>query len=454
MLYSFKKEFKTNLRLAFPIMMGQLGHVLVGLVDNLMVGRLGAAPLAAISLGNGLVFIAMAIGLGFSFAITPLIAESDGKSDTQAGQEYLKHGLVLCGLGGIVLCGLLYLAKPILFEMNQPIAVVKLAIPYLNIVALSMFPLMLFQALKQFSDGLAQTKYAMYATLAANVLNVILNYILIYGFWQIPALGLEGAAIGTVVARIFMVILLYLFISKKRKFRKYLNGITFTNFNLKPFQRLLKLGFPTALQVLFEVAIFTASIFLAGMLGTKQQAANQIALNLASMTFMIAFGLNVAATIRVGNQKGKENYIELRRIAFSIFLLVFFIEVVFAIGFVIFRNVLPQFYINDTIVITIAIQLLLIASWFQISDGLQTVFLGALRGLQDVRIPTVICFIAYWLIGFPASYYLSQYTELEAGGIWIGLLIGLSVAAVLLFLRFNYVSKELLYSNGSVSLRN
>ncbi len=443
-LRNYSKEFKTNLKLAAPIMMGQLGQVLVGLVDNLMVGDLGAAPLAAISLGNGLVFIALAIGLGFSFALTPLIAEMDGKQDVEGGRRYFHHGIVLCAVSGVVLCTFLFIAKPVLYHLNQPAEVVELALPYLNIVALSMIPLMIFQAFKQFADGLSQTRYAMYATLIANAVNVVFNYLLIYGIWIFPKLALEGAAIGTLISRFFMLIFLFLIFKKKEKFIPYLQWSSKERFEKSIFKRILILGFPTALQVLFEVAIFTASIFLAGSLGTHPQAANQIALNLASMTFMIAFGLGVAATIRVGNQKGMGAYSDLRRIAFSIFMLVLLIEVCFAFGFVILKDVLPGWYIDNAEVVSIAIDLLLIAAWFQVSDGMQTVILGALRGFQDVKIPTIICFVAYWVIGFPLCYYLSQHTVFGVRGIWIGLLLGLTISAVLLYVRFNYLSKKMI----------
>ncbi|WP_010228799.1 MATE family efflux transporter [Gillisia marina] len=443
-LTAYTKEFKYNLSIAFPIMMGQLGHVLVGLADNLMIGQLGAAQLAAVSLGNSLVFIALSLGIGFSFAITPLIAEADGAGNIEKGRSYFHHGVMLCTVNGIALFLLLLLAKPILYHLDQPPEVVTLAIPYLEIVAFSMIPLMIFQAYKQFADGLSQTKYAMYATLIANVVNVIFNFLLIYGIWIFPRLELEGAAIGTLISRFFMLWFLWEVMRKKKKFKPYFIWSKNEFFKLAIFKRILALGFPTALQMFFEVAIFTGTIFLAGMLGTNPQAANQIALNLASMTFMIAVGLGVTATIRVGNQKGLHNYKELRRIALSTFLLVFLIEAVFAILFILMKDWLPTFYIDNVDVIILAAQLLVVAALFQLSDGLQVVILGALRGLQDVKIPTLICFIAYWIIGFPVSIFYGRAEELGSMGIWLGLLAGLSASAIMLYFRFNYLSKKLI----------
>lgn len=441
---AYTKEFGKNLSIAYPVMLGQLGHVMVGLADNLMVGQLGAAPLAAVSLGNSLVFIALSLGIGFSFAITPLIAEADGAGDIETGKSYFHHGIIMCGINGILLFLLLLLAKPILYHLDQPPEVVALAVPYLEIVAFSMIPLMIFQAYKQFADGLSQTRYAMYATLIANVVNVIFNYLLIYGIWIFPRLEVEGAATGTLISRFFMLWFVWEILRRKKKFRQYFIWSRKELLKMNIFKKLLALGFPTALQMLFEVAIFTATVFLAGTLGTNPQAANQIALNLASMTFMIAVGLGVTATIRVGNQKGKANFQDLRRIAFSTFLLVFLIEAVFAVGFILLKDWLPTLYIDNTTVVLLAAQLLIIAALFQLSDGLQVVILGALRGLQDVKLPTLICFIAYWIIGFPVSFFLGKEDAWGTMGIWTGLLAGLSASALLLYLRFNYLSKKLL----------
>lgn len=431
-------------------MLGQLGHVMVGLVDNLMIGRLGAAPLAAVSLGNALVFIAMSMGIGFSFAITPLIAEADGADDLEGGRSYFHHGLILSTINGLLLFILLLIAKPLLYYLDQPEEVVELAIPYLNIVALSMLPLMAFQAFKQFADGLSQTKYAMYATLLANIVNVVFNYLLIYGVWIFPRLELEGAAWGTLISRFFMLWFVWEILRRKSKFIEYFKWSKKEMIKWSIFKRILSLGFPTALQMLFEVAIFTGTIFLAGNLGTNPQAANQIALNLASMTFMIAVGLGVTATIRVGNQVGLKQYRELRRIGYSIFLLVFLIEAVFALLFILLKDILPVFYIDNVEVISLAAQLLIIAALFQLSDGVQVVILGALRGLQDVKIPTLICFISYWVIGFPVSFYFGQEEQLGSMGIWLGLLAGLTSSALLLYFRFNYLSRKLIRTKETI----
>ena len=425
-------------------MLGQLGHVLVGLADNIMVGQLGAAPLAAVSLANSIVFIALSLGIGFTFAITPLIAEADGEKNIEKGRTYFHHGLLLSVIVGILLFLVLIFIEPILYKMDQPKEVVALAIPYFKIVAFSMIPLLIFQGFKQFADGLSLTKYAMQATIVANIINVFFNYILIYGKLGFPKLELEGAGYGTLFSRIAMVLFLIYIMKSKAVFKPYLEKFSFSEIKKSILKKVFHLGYPTALQMFFEVSIFASGVILAGVLGTNSQAANQIALNLSSMTFMIAVGLSVAATIRVGNQKGLNNYKELRRIAISIFLLMIIIDLFFALGFFAAKDILPTFYIDNEEVIEMAATLIIIAGLFQLSDGFQVVVLGALRGLQDVKIPMVITFIAYWVIGFPICYYLSQKTELKTMGIWIGLLISLTASAIMLYLRFTLLTKKLI----------
>lgn len=453
MFQQYTKEFRYNFKLAYPVILGMLGHTFVAFADNIMVGQLGTAELAAVSLGNSFIFIAMSLGIGFSTAITPLVAEADGAGNKADGKSALKHGLVLCTLLGLSLFVIILLCKPLMYSMDQPPEVVELAIPYLNLVAFSLVPLIMFQAFKQFSEGLSQTKYPMYATILANVVNIVLNYLLIFGSFGFPKMGIVGAAIGTLASRFIMVSFIWYLLRNKRKFRDYVTGFNFGRIENKVMWKIINLGFPSALQMFFEVAIFTAAIWLSGVLGKNAQAANQIALNLSSMTFMFGMGLGVAAMIRVGNQKGLGNFRELRRLAESIFLLTLLLEFLFAALFLLGRHWFPTLYLDvddvmnmadNTEVIGLAAQLLLVAAFFQISDGIQVVVLGALRGLQDVKIPTFITFIAYWLIGFPICYYLGLHTDLKSSGIWIGLLTGLTASAIMLYIRFNYLTKKLI----------
>jgi MATE family multidrug resistance protein len=452
-LHSYTRDFQAHLRLAFPVILGMLGHTFVAFADNVMVGQLGAAELAAVSLGNSFVFIGMSLGIGFSVAITPLVAEADGEGANSKAKNAFKHGLILCTTLGVLLFLMIWLAKPMLYHMDQPEEVVELAKPYLDLVAFSLIPLVIFQAFKQFSEGMSQTKYPMYATLLANVVNILLNYILIFGKWGAPQLGVVGAAIGTLVSRVLMLLFLWGVLWLQPRLKPFVSGFQFSRTRKVYFKKILSLGFPTAMQMFFEVAIFTAAIWMSGVLGKNAQAANQIALNLSSMTFMVGMGLSAAAMIRVGNQKGLQNWSELRRLAHSLFFLTLLIEIVFAMGFWLGADYLPTIYLDENNpalqadngeVILRASRLLVLAAVFQISDGLQVVVLGALRGLQDVWIPTLITLIAYWVIGFPISYYLGIFTDLEGRGIWVGLLAGLTASALMLYLRFRYLTNKLL----------
>ena len=453
MFSDYTKEFSYNWRLAAPVIMGMLGHTFVGLIDNIMVGQLGVAELAAVSLGNSFFFVAMSIGIGFSTAITPLVAEADSENNFARGKSAFKHGFVLCSLMAIVLFALMLLAKPLMYMMDQPQEVVVLALPYLDIIAISLVPLIIFQALKQFSDGMSLTKFPMYATVTANVINVFFNYVLIFGVWGFPKMGVVGAGIGTLIARFVMIILMWYFLNRLDKTKAYIKDLKLFVLEYSMLKKINSLGLPSALQMFFEVGLFTAAIWLSGTLGKNPQAANQIALNLSSMTFMIATGLSVTAMIRVGNQKGLKRPVELRRIATSIFIMGLALAILFALIFLIFNNVLPTFYLdlNDLThfadnqnVVEIASSLLIVAALFQISDSTQVVFLGALRGLQDVKIPTLITFFAYWIIGFPVSYFLGDASKYGSSGIWIGLLAGLTASSIFLYIRFNYLSKQLI----------
>ena len=450
MLQQYTKEFKTNFRLAWPVMLGMVGHTLVQFVDNIMVGQLGTTELAAISLGNSFVFIAMSIGIGFSTAITPLIAEADAAQNQGALQKVLQEGLRLCIILGIVLFLGVYIAKPLLFKMGQEPSVVALAFPYLNWVAVSLVPLVIFQAFKQFSDGMSLTRYSMYATVLANVVNVVINYLLIFGVWIFPKWGVTGAAVGTLASRLTMLVFIIVLLLRDPRTVAIIRQMIPKRLHRKELDQLLQLGLPSSLQMFFEVSFFTFAIWVCGFLSKDAQAANQIALNLSSMTFMVAMGLSVAATIRVGNQKGLQSFRELKRIALSVFLLTLLLDVVFAGFFVAFNEWLPWLYLNDSTgldtfaVAELAASLLFIAAFFQIFDGAQVVALGSLRGLQDVRIPTWITFLAYVLTGVPVMLYLSIEAGMGARGVWIGLCFGLVVSSLLLYLRFKYLSNKLI----------
>ena len=450
-LSQYTKEFSYNVKLAYPVILGMLGHTLISIVDNIMVGNLGSTELAAVSLGGSFVFIGMSLGIGFSTAITPLVSMADAEKDDKKIRSVFHHGLLSCVILGVIIFTLIVLAKPVMYIMHQPKEVIDLASPYIDWVAFSLIPVIIFQGYKQFADGLSRTKYSMYAIFMANIVHIFINYMLIYGVWIFPKLGIIGAALGTVISRILMVVFMHYIMKNNAQLNPYFMNFSFREIKKTMLKKIASLGIPSAMQMLFEVALFTAAIWLCGSIGKTSQAANQIALTLATTTFMFAMGLSVAATIRVGNNKGLMDYKNLIIVARSVFLLAIIVETIFGILFVILHNFLPHLFLNmenvnqvveNKEVIIIASKLLLVAAVFQISDGIQVVVLGALRGLQDVKVPMYITFVAYWVVGFPISFFLGKYTELKAVGVWIGLLAGLSTAALFLYLRFHKLTKQ------------
>lgn len=452
-LSNYTKEFSYNLKLSTPVILGLLGHTLVGMIDNIMVGKLDPINLAAVSLGNSYIFVAMSLGIGFSAAITPIVAEAHSEKNNEKLKTSFINGFILCLFLGIFLYGSILLLKGTLIYLDQPQEVVRLALPYIDIVAISLIPLLLFQALKQFADGLSKTIYPMYATVLANIINVIINYILIFGMLGFPKLGIIGAAIGTLISRFIMFSFLFYMLMNKEIIYDYISDLKSFVYNRFMIKKILSLGFPTSLQMFFEVGLFTSAIWLSGLLGEIPQSANQIVLNISSMTFMVASGLSVSAAIRAGNQKGLKNYKELKRISLSILLLGICFASIFSLVIYLLRDYLPYIYIDinnqknyfeNIRIVSIASKLFIIVAIFQLVDSAQVIVLGTLRGMQDVKIPTIIVFIAYWIIGFPISFILGDESLMAESGIWIGLLSGLTFSSLFLYLRFLYLTNKMI----------
>ena len=425
-------------------MLSHLGQVTVQVADNMMVGHLGKEPLAGASFANSIFVIFLVMGIGMSFAITPLTAQADGKNNIPKLTEILKHGFLVNIIYGILLTGVLLSITDVLWYFNQPEIVVKLAIPYLGIIAVSLVPFMAYQAFRQFAEGLGFTKQSMYITITGNVLNIILNYIFIFGKLGFEPMGLYGAGLATMISRVLMAIMMISFVYFNKRFTKYWDAFNFSNLSKSLIKENLKLGFPMSFQFIFEVSTFSLAAIMIGWLGTGPLAAHQIAINMASISYMIALGLSSAATIRVGNQLGQKNYKTLREAALTSYIMAIAFMAVTGLLFILFKNQLPRLYINDPEVISQAAILLIVAGLFQLSDGIQVIGLGALRGMSDVKIPTIITLIAYWIIGLPLGYVFGFILDLGALGVWYGLLAGLTIAAVLLFVRFNNLSKKLI----------
>ncbi|MCB2377427.1 MATE family efflux transporter [Hymenobacter sp. BT635] len=439
-----RPHIKPTLLLAYPVVLSQLGHILVSVCDSVMVGQTGKLPLAAVSLGVSVSTVVMIFGMGLSFAITPMVAAADGKRDIPTLGNLLTGGVWLSTVAGLVLAGVGFLVAPFLKYLDQPTEVVALAAPWVRVMFLSLFPLMIFQGFKQFAEGLGLTRQAMILSLMANVVNALLCYMLIFGNFGAPKMGMMGAAWATLVARILMAILMAAYVLRAQRLAPYRAAATHW---LRPdgatIRRLVALGAPIGVQMMFEMGAFSFSAIMIGWLGATSLAAHQIAINVASVTYMAASGIAAAATIRVGNFRGHGDAQGARQAGFTAYLITFLFMTATALLLIVGRHLIPHFYNDDPEVVAQAATLLLIAALFQISDGLQVVGLGALRGLEDVKVPSVVALLAYWAIALPFGYWLSTRLHLGATGVWIGLLTGLSLVAVMLLWRFRQHSASL-----------
>lgn len=442
-----KQYTKQTFALALPVMLTQMGQASVQLMDNIMVGKLvGANALASVSLANSLFFSLFVFGLGISFAIPPLVSEAHAQKNDDKISSIFRHGFVLNMAIGTILMLLLLSFRPLLWHMGQPEEILPDATEYLTIMTFTLFPFMAFQTLREVSEGLGFTIGVTIATILANVLNVILNYLLITGSYGFPEMGVQGSAMATLIARIFMLVFLYIVMINHQSTKRFIKSFSLkiNTFKKEVFSKMLKIGFPTALQMVFEVTAFAGAAFICGLVSSKDIASHQIALSMASFSFNLCIGFSVASTIMIGRKMGEQNFIELRKIGINNLKITFLFMLICGIIFIVGRDTLATFFAKEeeTEVITLASQLLIVAALFQLSDGVQVAALGVLRGMQDVKIPSIITFIAYWLITIPMGYILCVAVGMGALGMWIALGVGLTISAFLLVGRFLKSSTE------------
>lgn len=447
---------KRLFQLALPVMITQVGQVSVQLFDNIMVGKLlGADALASVSLANGVFFSIFVLALGFSLAIPPLVSEAHSQNDHKRINRIFRHGFVLNMAIGTALVIIMLFALPLLYHLNQPAKIIPDTESYLRITIISILPFMVFQTLREVSEGLSFTIGVTKATIIANVINIILNYVFIKGLFGIPAMGVDGSAYASFIARVFMVIFIFYVMKKHSVTKRYMNDFTLKLklFQKDMFRKLIRLGLPTSLQMFFEITAFAAAAFICGLISAKDISAHQIALSMASFTFNLSLGFSIATTIMAGNKFGERNYAELKAIGTNNLKIVFVFMLFCGILFIIGRNILPTFFTQagDLEVVILASHLLIIAALFQLSDGLQVLALGALRGMQDVKIPSLITFVAYWIITLPLGYYLCVTRGMGAYGMWIALGIGLTISAGLLIRRFFKLSNRNIILNSKNS---
>ncbi len=431
---TLKEHLRRNIVLAYPVMIGQLGHIMVNVADTAMVGRVGVIPLAGATFAGTIYHVMMLFGIGVSYGLTPLIAATSPDNRPKL-LTYLQNSATLNTVLGVILFLAVLAVVPFLEYFGQEPEVVEAARPYLIIVSFSLVPLMIFQTFRQFSEGLSNTFNPMVVSITANLLNVALNYVFIFGKLGFPAMGLIGAGYATLIARFFMAGLMMALSYNKWK------GIHL-NVEWQHIRTMLRIGIPSGMQYVFEIGAFATAAIMVGWISAEALAAHQIALNMAAVTYMAATGIAAASTIRIGNQMGQKDLRNLKIAGYSSMVMVAVFMGFCGLCFILFRYQLTPLYVEDEQVQALAASLLIIAAAFQISDGLQAVGLGVLRGLTDVKVPTLVTFFAYWLLAIPGSYLLGFTFDLGVKGVWYSLSVGLTVAAILHFVRFrNKVQK-------------
>ncbi|MBU1340880.1 MAG: MATE family efflux transporter [Proteobacteria bacterium] len=437
-----RNEIKKTFFLFLPIVVGQLGQMLMSVVDNIMVGKLGAQALAAASIANAIFTLIMVVGFGLSMAVTPLTAMAYGAGKDEECGIVLRQGIIVNLFSGFLLCGITLVLSESIQYLNQPSEIVGPASLYMKVLGFSMLPLMLFQSYRQFAEGVSFLRPAMIITVFANLVNILANWIFIYGNLGVTPLGLTGAGIATISSRTFMAVALMMVIIRSPRMKRFDPSLNYRKIDFSMMQRLLAIGIPAGFQYFFEVSAFAASSVMIGWMGTVALAAHQIALNLASISFMVALGISSAGTIRVSNAVGRKDIQGTRAAGFSATLLCAGFMASAGLVFIVFRFFLPTLYISEKAVIDISASLLVIVAFFQVSDGTQAVGLGILRGMADMKIPTLITLAAYWLIGLPSGYLLAFKFNMGIYGVWYGLLISLTASGFLMMIRFNSKSKK------------
>ncbi len=438
----YQQYYLPNLKLALPIIISQAGQIVVSLADNIMVGRVGTTALAASSFANSIFIIILVFGIGFSYSITPMVATAIGGGDDKKAFHWFHQGFWVNIFLGVALVLLSFVVALFMSGMGQPDDVVELGVPYFLIISVSIIPFLFFASYKQFAEGLSNTRIAMFITVGGNVVNVIINYLLIFGKAGFPELGLLGAGIGTLMARVFMAVVfwvVYKRISLFDRFRHYHHEI---RFSVKTALQLMRLGGPIGIQFVVEVFAFSLGAIMMGWLGEISLAAHQIVITVVSLTYMMSSGLASATTIIVSTFRGEGKYKQLKYAAFaSIHMVVLFMAVTASI-YIQLRYYIPALFVTDHEVITIAAGLFIIAAFFQVFDGVQVVVIGILRGLEDVMFSMVVIAIAYLFIGIPVGYVMSFVLNMGAVGIWYGYLTGLTLVGIVLMLRFRWLYKR------------
>lgn len=439
-----RNEATKTIRLAIPIIIGELAQMALHVIDTAMVGSISYKQLAAAALVIQVMNIPFVLGIGMTISVSQMVSMAHGRNDTGSVSHYLFNGFGLCTVAAVIISVLLLTAKNLLPHLGQDPEVVKLAIPFMNLMGLSIIPMLLFMTLKQFADGLQFTKTAMMLSLVSMPVNVFLNWLLIYGNWGFPRLELQGAGWATFITRTLIFIALAVVVLKHSVFREYIAlHKEQWHFRRKTLRELLNIGIPSSLQIGMEAGAFAVSGIIIGTISAVAQAAHQIALSCAAFSFMVSMGLAQAGSIRISNAYGRSNWKKISIIGKSTLLIALLYGIFCAIAFTLFRNELPKFFNKNADVLAMAGLLLLFAAVFQISDATQAIGAGLLRGIKDVKTPTLLIGIAYWIIGIPVGLLLAFTYKMGAAGMWAGLITGLTFASLFLVRRFFKMTRNI-----------
>lgn len=454
-MFSFKEYlpyYKRNLRVALPVMLTQLGASLVGVFDSIMVGHYATVDLAAVSFANAIFFMTMVFAMGALMAITPLVGmkvgEINAHPDDKANIRHkiavlFQNGMLFTILQSVLMLILLGGCLPFLEYFGQDPEVIAVARPYYILIVISLVPFLFFTFFKQFLEGLGNTLVAMIITLTMNALNIFLNWIFIYGNCGFEAMGATGAGIGSLISRIGMALCFALTIWFHRDWKYYIQTFSWSSFSWKEIKQQIKIGFPIGAQTFLETFTFAASFVIIGWISKEALAAHQVANQIADLTFMIALGVGAATTIRVSHQLGEGNLHAVRMASNASIHLVLVINTIGAALMISLRYYIPMIFTEDQEVIAIASKLIIIAGLFQYADGLQAVGAAMLRGITDVKVPMVIAFVSYILVGLSVGLLCAFPLNMGAAGIWIGFIFGLALAAICFHIRFNRKYKQL-----------
>ncbi len=440
--------YKRNINLAIPVMITQAGQMVVQMADNIMVGHLGTTQFAGVSFANTIFVIGMAFCICFTQGLTPHAGQNYGKGDYKGVTSYFQNALVLNLLLSISVMAIMYLIMPFMQFMGQDPDILVYAKSYYSIMVLSILPFIIFFTIRNFSEGIGITKYAMYITVFANMLNILLNWLLIFGKCGMPQMGVAGAALATLLSRILMLISFAILIFTVRDYRDFTNLLEKRFYDKKKIKELLGTSFPIAVQGLIEVTAFSLSGIMVGWFGKIPLAAHQVAMTMSTFSFMIAQGIGAAATIRVSHQLGEKDYPATRKAGFAAMHMATAFMGMAGVLYVIFRNQIPLLFTSDQQVIPIASTLLVMCAIYQIFDAMQLSGLASLRALMDVRIPLLYSTLSYYLLCLPCGYLLGHIFGIGPAGVWIGLMIGLFVASILFLMRFNRITNRLIAQNS------